>query len=110
MEPIPLPSHIHYELLLQLLERQTMLAVGRKSPQQEQVHELIVTLRKALTQQKQLEESCQRANVPIDYRWSLNHTASEPSVLNAIASPPAEPVESEPIQPEPVPSSESCHP
>lgn len=78
MDPIPLPSHIHYELLLQLLERQTALAIGRKSPQQEQVHELIVTLRKALTQQKQLEESCQRANLPIDYRWSLNHPVTNP--------------------------------
>jgi hypothetical protein len=77
MEPIPLPSHIHYELLLQLLERQTMIAVGRKSPQQEQVHELIVTLRKALTQQKHLEESCERANLPIDYRWSLNHNSAD---------------------------------
>lgn len=73
MEPIPLPSHIHYELLLQLLERQTIQAVGHKSPQYEQVHELIVTLRKALTQQKHLEESCERAHLPIDYRWSLNH-------------------------------------
>ncbi len=78
MEPIPLPSHIHYELLLQLLERQTMLAVGRKSPQREQVHELIVTLRKAMSQQKQLEASCQRSNLPIDYRWSLNHTPPSP--------------------------------
>lgn len=76
MEPIPLPSHIHYELLLQLLERQTMLAVGRKSPQHEQIHELIVTLRKALSQQKQLEESCKRANIAIDYRWSLNQPLS----------------------------------
>lgn len=76
MEPIPLPSHIHYELLLQLLERQTITAVGRKSPQHEQVHALIVTLRKALTLQKQLEESCQRANLAVDYRWSLNHAAS----------------------------------
>lgn len=72
MEPIPLPSHIHYELLLQLLERQTMVAVRRGSPQQEQVHELIITLRKALSKQKQLEESCKRVNLPIDYRWSLN--------------------------------------
>lgn len=78
MDPIPLPSHIHYELLLQLLERQTVRAVGRKTPQQEQVHELIITLRKALTQQKQLEESCQRANLSIDYRWSLNHPVPDP--------------------------------
>jgi hypothetical protein len=76
MEPIPLPSHIHYELLLQLLERQTMQAVGYQSPQQEQVHELIITLRKALSQQKHLEESCQRANLPIDYRWSLNSASA----------------------------------
>jgi hypothetical protein len=79
MDPIPLPSHIHYELLLQLLERQTMHAVGRKSPQQEQLHELIVTLRKAFTQQKQLEESCKRTNLQIDYRWSLNQSASNQS-------------------------------
>lgn len=71
MEPIPLPSHIHYELVLQLLERQTMFALNR-SPQQEQAQQLIITLRKALAQQKHLEESCLRANLPIDYRWSLN--------------------------------------
>jgi len=73
MEPIPLPSHVHYELLLQLLERQTMFAVKQKSSQRDQVHELISTLRKALSQQKQLEANCQRANLPIEYRWSLNN-------------------------------------
>jgi hypothetical protein len=77
MEPIPLPSHIHYELLLQLLERQTMLSVGQRSPVQEQVHQLIITLRKALAQQKQLEETCQRYNLAIDYRWSLNGVPAE---------------------------------
>ncbi|NJO39312.1 MAG: DUF5340 domain-containing protein [Cyanobacteria bacterium CRU_2_1] len=86
MDPIPLPSHIHYELLLQLLERQTMLAVGRKSPQQEQVHELIITLRKALTQQKQLEDSCKRSNLPIDYRWSLNHATPDPISSSTIVN------------------------
>ncbi|MBI4784977.1 MAG: DUF5340 domain-containing protein [Oscillatoriophycideae cyanobacterium NC_groundwater_1537_Pr4_S-0.65um_50_18] len=84
MDPIPLPSHIHYELLLQLLERQTMMAVGRKSPQREQVHELISTLRKALTQQKQLEDSCQRDRLAVDYRWSLNH----PAPNQPLSSPP----------------------
>jgi hypothetical protein len=84
-----------------------MLAVGRKSPQQEQVHELIVTLRKALSQQKHLEESCQRANLPIDYRWSLNHPTSEPVSPEPV---PAEPISPEPIASEPVSSSESCHP
>lgn len=72
MEPIPLPSYIHYELLLQLLERQTSFAVNQKPAVREQVHQLIITLRKALAQQKQLEQSCQRANLPIEYRWSLN--------------------------------------
>lgn len=72
MEPIPLPSYIHYELLLQLLERQTSFAVSQKPAVREQVHQLISTLRKALAQQKQLEQSCQRANLPIEYRWSLN--------------------------------------
>lgn len=90
MDPIPLPSHIHYELLLQLLERQTMHAVGRKSPQQEQLHELIATLRKAFTQQKQLEESCERASMPIDYRWSLNQAIANqmPPVPNSTPSQP----------------------
>jgi hypothetical protein len=80
MNTIPLPSHIHYELLLQLLERKTMFAVGQQAPQHEQVHELIVTMRKALAQQKHLEESCERAGIPIEYYWSLNHpeTAQDP--------------------------------
>ncbi len=72
MEPIPLPSHIHYELLLQLLERQTMFSVGNKSAVQEQVHQLIITLRKAIAQQKQIEETCERNHLTIDYRWALN--------------------------------------
>ncbi len=75
MDPIPLPSHIHYELLLQLLERQTIHAIGHKSPQQDQLHELISTLRKAFAQQKQLEESCERSHLSVDYRWSLNQQA-----------------------------------
>jgi hypothetical protein len=70
MEPLPLPSYVHYELLLQLLERQT-LPVAR-SPYQEQVHQLIITLRKALAQQKQLEAACHNANLSVDFRWSLN--------------------------------------
>lgn len=74
MEPIPLPSYIHYELLLQMLERKTMFAVSQKSPQQAQVHQLIITLRKALALQKQLEQSCERSNLAVEHRWSLNET------------------------------------
>ncbi|MGB7708476.1 MAG: DUF5340 domain-containing protein [Microcoleus sp.] len=74
MEPIPLPSYIHYELLLQLLERKTMFAVNQKSPQQAQVHQLIITLRKALALQKQLEQSCERSNLAVEHRWSLSQS------------------------------------
>lgn len=77
MEPIPLPSHVHYELLLQLLERQTLFAVKSQSSQREQVQELIITLRKALSQQKHLEENCNRDHLPIEYRWSLNYPAGD---------------------------------
>ena len=54
--PVPLPSHIHYELLLQLLERQTAEGIRQNSTQREQLQALIGTLRKAFSQQKQLEE------------------------------------------------------
>jgi hypothetical protein len=47
MEQIPLPSPIHYELILQLLERQTMLAVSENPELRHQVNQLIITLRKA---------------------------------------------------------------
>ncbi|MEL6816428.1 MAG: DUF5340 domain-containing protein [Cyanobacteria bacterium J06598_3] len=83
---LPLPSHIHYELLLQLLERQTASEIHHSPPQREQVQALIGTLRKAFSQQKQLEESCQRASIPVEYHWSLNEVytkkciASETSV------------------------------
>mgnify|MGYP002777056820 FL=1 len=81
MEPIPLPSHIHYELLLQLLERQTMFAVGQRAHQREQVHQLISSLRKALAQQKHLEEECDRLQIPIEYRWSLNSVEAPKEVV-----------------------------
>lgn len=72
MEPLPLPSHIHYELLLQLLEKQTLSNTYHNSTLQQQTRELIVTLRKALAQQKQIESMCDQSNCPIEYRWSLN--------------------------------------
>ena len=51
-----------------------MLAVSPQSPQQQQVHQLIITLRKALAIQKQLEQSCERSNLAVEHRWSLNET------------------------------------
>lgn len=73
MEPIPLPSPVHYELILQLLERQTMLAANNNPNLRNQVNQLIITLRKAVVQQKQLEEMCQSSSVEVEHRWSLNH-------------------------------------
>lgn len=72
MEPIPLPSQIHYELLLQLLERQTLFAANQNPQLREQVQQLIATLRKAAALQKQLEQQCDRGNLPVEYRWSLS--------------------------------------
>ncbi|MEM6518849.1 MAG: DUF5340 domain-containing protein [Cyanobacteria bacterium P01_C01_bin.70] len=71
-EPIPLPSHVHYELLLRLLEQQTLFAAYEHPQLKNEVNELIITLRKALSQQRQLEEDCQRTGLEVDYRWSLN--------------------------------------
>lgn len=71
-KPLPLPSHIHYELLLQLLEQQTM-ATAYKTPHLcLQVQELIITLRKAMSQQRQLEETCKMAHLEVEYQWSTN--------------------------------------
>ncbi|HLO87514.1 MAG TPA: DUF5340 domain-containing protein [Nostocaceae cyanobacterium] len=73
MEPIPLPSPIHYELILQLLEKQTMIATGQNQDLKNQVNQLIITLRKAAAQQKRLEESFANSSVAFEHRWSINH-------------------------------------
>lgn len=87
-ESIPLPSHVHYELLLQLLEKQSIMAVAPRSRQRDQIYQLIITLRKALSQQKQLEEELARNGLRVEHRWSLNReaTPSEPP-----SKPPSEP-------------------
>jgi uncharacterized membrane protein len=73
MEQLPLPAPIHYELILQLLEKQTMSAVSQNQDLRHQVSQLIITMRKAAAQQKRLEEICQASAVAVDHRWSLNH-------------------------------------
>jgi len=83
MVSIPLPSHIHYELLLQLLERQTLPALHPASYQHQQVQQVIVYLRKALAQQKQLEDSFTQAHLRVEYHWSLNSYNSTPGVLTS---------------------------
>jgi hypothetical protein len=67
--PIPLPSHIHYELLLQLLEQQTMSVVYQNPHLRSQVQELIFTLRKAISQQRQLEAGL---SGKAKFRWSIS--------------------------------------
>ncbi len=76
MEQIPLPSPVHYELLLQLLERQTMNAVNQNPNLRNQVNQLIITLRKAAVQQKHLEQVCQVSSMEVSHRWSINHLSS----------------------------------
>lgn len=83
MKPIPLPSHVHYELLLQLLERKTLAAVEQQPALRQQVLQVIISLRKAYAQQKQLEDICQQTQIPFECRWSLN---SMPVPLDEIDS------------------------
>jgi hypothetical protein len=73
MDQIPLPSSIHYELILQLLEKQTMTAVNQNPRLRSQVNDLIITMRKAASQQKRLEEVFAAAGMEVEYRWSINH-------------------------------------
>lgn len=75
-QPLPLPSPIHYELILQLLERQTMFAVSQTPELRDKVQQLIVSMRKAVALQKQIEQICEQTKLPTDYRWALNHVAS----------------------------------
>jgi len=84
LNPIPVPSPIHYELLLQLLERQTLPAL--ESAQQDVQHgkavaellpdvqQALILLRKAASIQRQLEADCAYRGLPITHRWALNET------------------------------------
>ncbi|NJN30070.1 MAG: DUF5340 domain-containing protein [Synechococcales cyanobacterium RM1_1_8] len=72
MDPIPLPSPIHYEVPLRLLEQQASFAVAHHPTQRQMMYELIATLRKAMSQQKRLEESCSRDGLVFDHRWGID--------------------------------------
>lgn len=78
-EPIPLPSHVHYELLLQLLEQKSLFAIYQEPSLKLEVNELIIILRKAMSQQRRIEEECHRRGLTIDYRWSLNDDTAKDS-------------------------------
>lgn len=100
MSLLPVPSHIHYELLLQLLERQTLPALHNEMRQphlttklnasREHLQSAIINLRKAFALQKQVEEMCEYHGIEISYRWSLSETEQEMGKsLKEISSPPA---------------------
>ncbi len=82
MSDIPVPSHVHYELLLQVLERQTTGALNAQnvSPKaREYLRDTVINLRKAFSLQKQAEELCRLQGVAVSYRWSIQE-AEQPQI------------------------------
>lgn len=70
MKRIPIPAHVHYEILLRMLERQTFPVVEEQDyGNRARMQELINSLRKALSQQQQLEEDWRQKGYQVDYRW-----------------------------------------
>ncbi|NJL98901.1 MAG: DUF5340 domain-containing protein [Synechococcaceae cyanobacterium RM1_1_27] len=70
---IPVPAHVHYELLLRVLERQTFPVVDEADyANRPKMQELVNSLRKALSQQQQLEETWRQRGFEIDYRWNAD--------------------------------------
>jgi Family of unknown function (DUF5340) len=80
MDRIKLPSLVHYELILQVLERQTTIAADRDPIVKERVQQLIVTLRKALSQHKLLEDVCLHQQIEVEHVWALNSVLSNQEV------------------------------
>jgi hypothetical protein len=78
MEKIPLPARVHYELLLEMLERQSLRST-EDTIVKEQIQQLIFTIRKAYSQQKQLEMNCSQRRIAIDYRWSIEEAEAPDS-------------------------------
>lgn len=66
MNPIPIPSHQYYEQLLRLLEQQTLPAVESQDySNRNRTQEVIITIRKALSLQRQLEADWQQRGLPL---------------------------------------------
>ena len=80
METIKLPSLVHYELILQVLERQTMIGADRDPIVRERVQQLIVALRKALSQHKLLEDTCRNQQMEVEHVWALNSVVGKQGV------------------------------
>lgn len=81
MDPIKLPSLVHYELILQVLERQTMMTADRDPIVTERVQQSIVTLRKALSQHKLLEDTCNHQQMEVEHFWALNSVLNNTEVV-----------------------------
>ncbi len=69
---VPVPSHIHYESLLQILEQVSLPSLPPSSEAYQQLHAAVIHLRKALRLQKQFEEAWQLSGGHVDYHWSVN--------------------------------------
>jgi predicted ATPase len=80
MDRIKLPSLVHYELILQVLERQTMMSADRDPIVRDRVQQLIVTLRKALSQHKLLESTCEHQQIEVEHVWALNSIIAKEEV------------------------------
>jgi hypothetical protein len=79
---LQLPSLIHYELVLQILEKQTLPASDDQDPVvRQQVQQLIVTMRKAIAQQRNLAEECDRRHITVEQTWGLNHPTVDTTAL-----------------------------
>ncbi len=81
MDRINLPSLVHYEIILQVLERQTMMVADRDPIVRERVQQLIVTLRKALSQHKLLENVCTHQQMEVEHVWGLNSVVRTEEVV-----------------------------
>ncbi len=82
MNKLQLPSLIHYELVLQILEKQTLPGSDDQNPViRQQVQQLIVTMRKAISQQRILSEECDRRRIEVEQTWGLNNPTVDPTVV-----------------------------
>ncbi len=71
-DEVPVPAHIHYELVLQILEQASLPTLPPNSSGYQQLHSAVIHLRKALRLQKQFEEEWQAGGGSVEYQWSLN--------------------------------------
>ncbi|NJR69077.1 MAG: DUF5340 domain-containing protein [Synechococcales cyanobacterium CRU_2_2] len=79
MSLIPIPSTVHYEVPLQILEQQTLRAISGHPEQRQLAHEMVITLRKVMSLQRRLEESCEQSQIQLEHRWGLEEKTFDTS-------------------------------